>query len=93
VSGGRILVTVRAPERIAVTGLAYALGRELTMNDPDETGPGADPSFTAELATAFGWTAEEARRELGRWILSSEPGRLLQSSLRHDGRNPIDEAA
>jgi hypothetical protein len=63
------------------------------MNDPDPIGPGADPTFIDELAVAFGWTTEEARRELGRWILSSEPGRLLRVSLRREGRNPIDEAA
>jgi hypothetical protein len=63
------------------------------MDQPHDNGPDTAPNFTAELAAAFGWTTEEASRELGRWILSSEPGRLLQVSLRREGRNRIDEAA
>lgn len=36
------------------------------------------PSFLDHLRDTFGWTAEEATRALGEWMLGTEVGRALR---------------
>ena len=52
-----------------------------------------DPSFLTELATKFGWSADEAMRALGEWMLGTGPGRVLRASLHREERNRVGEAA